>query len=353
MFKSLFAKKAPAVVTLASGGRQFTVPGGQTMLEAALAAGIGIEHDCKVGSCGACKYRLLSGKVSELSPSALALTAEQLQQGYRLACQCVPKSDLEIAVDTLAATDAPAETVAGKIVRMAALTHDIIGLSIQLDRPLVYTAGQYADLRADAVAGARSYSFASAPEGGGNRIIDFHIRLVPGGEFTGWLFSADRTGGTIYVSGPHGSFGLRPSEGKAETPIVCIGGGSGLAPLRAILQQARSEGSRRPVTLLFGARTAADLYCLEEIAQMRDAWRAPFEFLPVLSAEPQNSGWSGARGLVADFAPRIAYLDQAQAYLCGPPPMVDAAEAILLRHGVHRQRIFADRFYDRSRPAEV
>ncbi len=348
MLKSLFGKKPPPIVTVSPGGRQFTVASGQTMLEAGLLAGVGIEHDCKVGSCGTCKYRLISGKVSELSPSALALTGEQLRAGYRLACQCIPKSDLEIALDSVSDA-APLQSFAGVISRVTPLTHDIVQLDIQLAAPLVYRAGQYADLLVDAVPGARSYSFASAPKPGGNSIISFHVRQVANGGFTGWLFGADRTGANVNVTGPQGVFGLR----EGDTPILCIGGGSGLAPLKAILEQAFTDAVTRPVTLLYGARTQADLYCLEEIGSMRSKWKAPFEFRPVLSAEPANSEWRGARGLVADFAPRVENLAQCQAYLCGPPPMVDAAEAILLRHGVQQQSIFADRFYDRSRPAEV
>lgn len=348
MFKSLFAKKVPPVVTVTPGGRQFSVASGQTLLEAGLLAGVGIEHDCKVGSCGTCKYRLISGKLSELSPSALALTGEQLQAGYRLACQCIPKSDLEIALDSVNDV-APLTSTAGVIARVTKLTHDIVELDIRLATPLVYRAGQYADLLVEAVPGARSYSFAAAPITGGNSAISFHVRNVPGGGFTGWLFGADRSGASVSVMGPQGVFGLH----DANAPILCIGGGSGLAPLKAILEQALAEGVTRPVTLLYGARSQADLYCLDAIEAMRSAWKAPFEFRPVLSAEPAGSAWSGARGLVADFAPRVENLARCQAYLCGPPPMVDAAEAILLRHGLHQQAIFADRFYDRSRPAEI
>lgn len=348
MFKALFGKKPPISVTVTSHDLQFEVARGQTLLEAAQAAGIGFPHDCKVGTCGTCRYRLDEGKISELSPSAVSLGADELRAGWRLGCQTLPRSDLSIFLPALVSEIGPPPSLfEGAIVAVTPLTHDIVELRLKLNRPVTFVAGQYADLQVDGVPGARSYSFAAAPAAGSTDQPSFHVRKVPGGAFTEWLFGKSRIGAPLMLRGPMGQFRLR----KGEAPIVCVGGGSGLAPLKCILEQALRQDCARPVTLLYGARTQADLFCLDEIAELGRRWAGPFRFLPVLSIEPEDSSWTGARGLVADLLPDVDNLAAAQAYLCGPPPMVDAAEDLLLRHGVTKEAIFADRFFDRSRPA--
>ena len=146
------------------------------------------------------------------------------------------------------------------------------------------------------------------------------------------------------VSAPYGEFHLKTST----APMLCIAGGSGLAPIMAILQEALANGANRPVVLLYGARSQAHLYCLDGIGELKAAWNGPFEFRPVLSEEAPDSAWDGARGLVTQQIAGL--LDEAlcEAYLCGPPAMVDLAEEELLKAGVSRDTISADRFLDRS-----
>ncbi len=344
MLKKLFGKKEPLEITVSSHGLRFPVPSGKTLLEAALENGIGFPHDCKVGTCGSCRYRLEEGKIAELNSSARALSGEDYQAGFRLGCQTLPRSNLSIWLPTLSEPVAVAQVFDGRIVRVVPLTGDIVELTLHLDRPIGFVPGQYAELSVAAIPGARSYSFAAAKNCESTDELSFHIRRVPGGAFTGWLFDDDRLGTSLQVRGPQGEFRLRDGTG----PIICIGGGSGLAPLKCLLEHANRAGSTRPVTLLYGARTQADLYCLSEIDEMAGQWGAAFRFLPVLSSEPNDSDWRGARGLVADLASQAPELTNSQAYLCGPPPMVDAAEALLLRLGVAGSNIFADRFFDRS-----
>ena len=348
MLKGLFTKKPPLAVAITSHALRFEMARGKTLLEAAQDAGIGFPCDCKVGTCGTCRYRLDEGTISELKPSAAVLGAEELRAGWRLGCQSMPRTDLSIFLPGLVSEIGPPPSLfEGRIAGITPLTQDIVELRLQLNRRLTFVAGQYADLSVDEVEGPRSYSFAASPENESTDQPCFHVRKVPGGAFTGWLFGGDRSGAHLMLRGPLGSFRLR----KGESPIVCVGGGSGLAPLKCILEQALRQGCTRPVTLLYGARTQADLFCLEEIAAIGRNWAGPFRFLPALSLEPAESAWTGARGLVADLLPAQENLPAAQAYLCGPPPMVDAAEALLLRHGVAAESIFADRFFDRSRPA--
>lgn len=341
---SFFKKQQATKVVVAGESASLEVPRGKTLLEAMLSEGLAMPHDCKVGSCGTCRFKLVEGKIGELSPSALVLERDALSQGYRLACQAMPRSDLVIALDAPLARQQAVERFTATIVATPRLCPDIINLVVELDRPMGFIPGQYADLTAPGIAEPRSYSFAFAPEAGETTRLEFHVRHVPGGLFTDLLFGAERIGQTLDLSGPYGQFRLKDSA----APMLCLAGGSGFAPIMAILQQARSLGANRPVTLLYGARTRQHLYCLDEIEALRTAWNAPFEFVPVLSEEDAGSGWTGARGLVTEPIARLAGLASTEAYLCGPPAMIDAAEAQLVRHGLLPELIAADRFLDKS-----
>jgi p-cymene monooxygenase electron transfer component len=186
-----------------------------------------------------------------------------------------------------------------------------------------------------------------APEAAGNREVSFFIRHVPGGAFTDLLFAGGLAGRPLKVHGPAGNFWLRESR----APMICIAGGSGLAPLYAILQDALKRHVGRPCMVLFGARTAADLYVQAELAAIGAAWNGAFSFVPVLSHEPANSGWTGRRGLVTDAIAACVQgfaSGDAEAYLCGPPPMIDAALPHLMSLGLKPEYIHCDKFLDGS-----
>ncbi|MEL0027802.1 MAG: FAD-binding oxidoreductase, partial [Perlucidibaca sp.] len=169
--------------------------------------------------------------------------------------------------------------------------------------------------------------------------VSFFVRQVPGGVFSTHVHKQVAVGERVTVTGPLGSFWLRP----ADAPLLLVAGGSGLAPVLALLEGARERSVARPVTLLFGARSQRDLYALDAIRALAADWPAAFDFIPVLSDEPTGSDWSGARGFVTEvMAERMP--PECHAYLCGPPPMIDAATALLLERGVAREHIHADRF---------
>src|SRR5258706_15003982 len=144
---------------------------------------------------------------------------------------------------------------------------------------------------------SRTYSFADAPQRAGRTTLAFFVRKVPGGEFTGALFAGTLTEQALKMEAPHGAFHLRPGV----APMICIAGGSGLAPLLSVLEDMRMRRIRRPCTLLFGARTQADLYALDQIRNIATSWLESFEFVPVLSQDLAATDRSGARGLVTDF----------------------------------------------------
>ena len=309
---------------------------GQTVLQAALEAGIAFPHSCRVGGCANCKCRLLDGRVRELTDASYLLTDEEFARRTILACQSVPLSDVRIAVDLPAS--AARRSVAGRVIAQDRLTPDITRLRVRLDTPLAWRGGQYAQLGLAGLPGVqRSYSFANAARPDGQ--VSFFIRNVSGGAFSTHVNERNLVGTAVTVQGPAGDFWLR--DGTA--PLLLVAGGSGLAPLLALLQEAAAAGVRRPVTLLFGARGPQDLYALDEIEAIARQWPDRFRVVPVLSAVPSGAEWTGGRGLVTDHIPGVLEAG-AHAYLCGPPAMVDAAVTVLRAHGVAAEHIHADRF---------
>lgn len=349
--KSLFRPKPLKTVTVQPFERHFEVRGSETLLEAALLNQVPFPHNCTVGTCAACKCRLVSGRVKAITDFGYTLSRQELEAGYILACQAVPL-DGETTVEIIASgIDAPpAEEFTGTIVKTEMLTHDILRVVVSLNRPLNFIAGQYANLRHEGLNRGRSYSFADAPDPKGSSSISFMIRKVPGGAFTESLFAGGLTGKPLEIQAPHGDFFLRPST----APMICVAGGSGLAPLLSILEDARKKRVDRSCTVLFGARTTADLYALEQLATIGRGWKGYFNFVPVLSHEPEDSQWTGSRGLVTDFiGPTLNREphDKAEMYMCGPPGMIDRAIETASDHGMSIERIHYDKFTDQSTTA--
>jgi ferredoxin-NADP reductase/ferredoxin len=311
----------------------------ETVLQAALRSGLDFPNSCRVGGCASCKCKLATGEVKQLTDTSYLLSKEELEQGYILACQSIPKSDIRVEVEL---NKEPQRKIAGRVIAQERVTHDIMRLSVQLEETLAYRAGQFCKLSIDSAEGpgvdiARSYSFGTPCNEQGT--LTFYVRKVPGGKLSSFLNDQDAVGQRVMVEGPSGDFWLR----DGNTPLLMIAGGSGLAPILAMLQQAAAEGIKRPVTLIFGAREERDLYAQAELEALAQTWGDGFRFIPVLSQLAPDARWSGERGLIADKLPALIEPD-AQAYLCGPPAMVDSAAAVLLAHGVAPTNLHADRF---------
>ena len=342
-------KKHDYAATIEPGNRRVEVRHGGKLLDAALAAGLDWPHDCRVGSCGTCRCVLKSGRIKPLTDFAYTLAPEDLRAGAILACQTLLRSDVTIEI-TLAANAAATDTVQGTIQSLRKLTHDILEVRIKLAEPAFTNAqaGQYADVKIVGIDAPRSYSFLRAPRTESDRQVTFCIRRVSGGAFTEWLFGADRQATRFTLSGPYGAFRYHAGTGR----MICVAGGSGLAPVYAILFDAAAASIARDCVVLFGARTTADLYYRDELAALRTRWRGNFELIPVLSMEPSDSAWGGARGLVADAlagcVPQGGLAADDQGYLCGPPAMVDAGIEAMHRLGMAQDSIYCDRFLDAS-----
>lgn len=347
MLKNLFAKKLPKVVRISASGQEFEVGKNQTILEAALAQGIAFPHDCTVGTCGSCRSRLASGKVDAITPFGYTLSREELAEGFILACQAVPKSDVEVEVDLGAGIEASA--CAAQIAETVDLTHDIKKVTWKTDKPVQFQAGQYMNVSWPGAPGPRSYSFSNAPAADGTNLLSTFIRKVPGGAFTEKLFAGKFDAGTAFtIDAPHGNFWLRDGDG----PILLVGGGSGLSPLMSVLEDALARGIKRDAILLFGGRGQRDLYCEEDIARIAAAWKGSFDFRPVLSEETVDGMRHGM--VTKEIAGSIADLGGSaglQAYMCGPPPMIDAGVAELTQNGVSLSDIHYDKFTDASTAA--
>ncbi len=345
----LFSSKGPFNVKVASIDKTFVVEKGDNLLKAALSNKLPWPHDCRVGSCGKCRCRLVSGKIKPLSDFSYVLNSEEMDSGMILACQTSLRSDVEIEVkmDNPPAAISKPETLEGVIASTRSLTHDILEVTIQVKGQFPkYLAGQYAEIIVPGLIDKpRSYSFAKAPDQEKKNHVSFFIRHVPNGEFTTWLHTENREGQPVSVTGPFGSFWLRDSP----NPILCIAGGSGMAPIKALLEQMVNNGLNKQVTYLFGARSQKDLYCLDELARIKKIFKGQFNFIPVLSQEPEGSNWDGLRGRCVDeIMNSHDFSAGTDAYLCGPPGMIDSAIEILNKNGLSNENIFYDKFLDAS-----
>ena len=337
-----------------------TVKAGQDLLSAALFAGFKWGHNCRSGLCGKCRCILRKGKIKPRTDFANTLTPDELAKGTILACQSLLKSDIEVDIELQADQPGVApEQFTGEIVDTRALTHDILEVVIQCDAapPDGILAGQYAEVSYQGLPRPRSYSFARSPQRETDNRVRFFIRKVPGGMFTEWLFSSDRKGVRVSLSMPFGDFYLREGGGT----MLCMAGGSGMSALKALLEHARDSRVERDVLFLFGARAQRDLYCADEMRELAASWTEghKFEYVEVLSDEPEDGGWTGPRGYVTDhlvnqyISPGKLDIKQCQAYMCGPPPMIDAFVGILEREGLAEDQIFYDKFEDSSTSAAL
>ncbi|MEO0322533.1 MAG: fatty acid desaturase [Myxococcota bacterium] len=318
--------------TVLINDRPIDVAPGETLLQSAHRQGVAIPSACRVGACATCRCRVTRGRVRELTETAYLLSREEIDAGTVLACQSVPATDdVALEVDLESASGLP-----GVIEARQQLTGDIVELKVRLTAPLAFRAGQYANLQVEGCDAVRSYSFAAPPAG---EHVSFFVRKVPGGRLSGLLHDEDLVGRRVHVDGPRGDFWLR----EGDSPLLCVAGGSGLAPVLALLEDALARNVARPVTLLFGVRRERDLYARARIEELRARWPAPFTFVPVPSEARDDDAWEGERGLVTEHIARFL-APGSHGYVCGSPGMVDAAAEALREGGVPAEHVHFDRF---------
>ena len=328
------------------GGESFAVSSEEdTLLRGALRAGIGLPHECSVGGCGACRFELTAGEMETLWPDAPGLSDRDRKRGKRLACQSRPLGDCSIkarcAEEYRPVVATRRQTV--RLVERRLVARDMLELTFQAPVAAEFRPGQYALLYPPGAEGARAYSMSNLANEAG--LWQFIVRRVPGGRGSNALFDRVHIGDELVLDGPYGHAYLRDDN---EREVVCIAGGSGLAPMlsiaRQVLGQADALGRPAPRRVRFfdGARTIADL-CGE--ALLADMPQALLSYLPVLS-EPSDS-WSGAVGFVHQAVAKTLPQPFAQYdfYFAGPPPMIEAIQTLLMiEHKVPFQQIHFDRF---------
>jgi CDP-4-dehydro-6-deoxyglucose reductase len=309
----------------------------QSVLEAALAAGLNLPHGCKGGNCGACRARLLGGEVRYPRGRPLGLGAAEVRDGFILLCQARAVGDLRIELVELSTPDeAVIKRLPARIERAQALSHDVLGVFLRLPaaESFAFQAGQYIDIL---LPGGRRRSFSIASPPHASRLLELHVRRVRGGEFTEPLFTGAAPA-LLSIEGPLGHFVYRP----ANDALLLIGGGTGLAPLKSILRHVVENGVQRRIALYWGVRSECDLYAHDEFLDL--ARRVPnFTYCAVLS-EP-DAGWLGRRGWVHDAVlAEVDRLDSTDIYAAGPPEMIGAVRREFARRGADPARLFFDSF---------
>ena len=309
--------------------------GRDTILAAALDAGVPYPHDCRTGTCGTCKSRLLEGLVDMLPYAPEALNPAEAASGLILACRARARTD--IVVEWLGEADherPPVRTLKAQVREISKVAREVIRLRVQvLGQPLFFAAGQYADLSFGRRP-PRAFSMANPPS---DPTLEFHIRHL-NGVASGYVAGRLKVGDRVRLKGPYGNAYLRPHR----QPLLAIAGGVGLAPLRSIVLTALNQDANASVHLYVGMRDEADLYGSDELSALA-ARHAHFHFVPVLS-EP--SGPTSRRtGMVHEaVAADFARLDGHVVHICGPPVMVEVARALALQRGAAPSAILSDPF---------
>lgn len=341
-------------VTIRPSGRTLTTEGDETVLAAALRAGIGLPYGCKNGACGTCRGKVLEGTVVHKPHSNSALPPADEAQGFALFCSAIPQSDLVIEARELSGFgDIPIRRMPARVAKIDRVAPDVALVSVQLPagERLQFRAGQYMDfILKDG--SRRQYSIATAPHA--DELIQLHIRHMPGGLFTDRLFGAVepplKERDLLRVEAPLGTFFLREDN---DRPIVLLAGGTGFAPIKAIaehifhkrLNRDEPERPARPVYFYWGCRARRDLY-LPDLPEQWAREQPNFTYVPVLSDATPDDHWTGRTGLVhravmEDLPDLSAY----QVYACGAPVMVDAARKdFTQRCGLPEDQFFADAF---------
>jgi len=345
-------------LTIEPTGQVLEVEAGQTILDAALRAGIYLPHACCHGLCATCKVEVTDGEVEHGAASNFALMDYEREEGKCLACCATLESDVTIEAEIDDEPDArnlPVHDYRGTVSRILNLTPTIKGVWIDLDagQKLVFQAGQYINLVIPGQEQSRAFSIASAPSI--DYAIQLNVRRVPGGRATNWIHDELKVGDIARFSGPYGRFFVRQLQHiREKLPYLFLAGGSGLSSPRSMILDLLQRGVTQQITLVNGARNQAELYHHREFTALQAEY-PNLEYLPVLSDEPEASDWTGARGFVHDAAKAHFSNDfrGRKAYLCGPPLMIDACINTLMQGRLFERDIYTEKFLSAADAQQV
>ncbi|MDD2713295.1 MAG: CDP-6-deoxy-delta-3,4-glucoseen reductase [Simplicispira sp.] len=332
-------------ITVQPSGRSFSAQAGETLLTAAIRAGVGLPYGCKDGACGSCKCKKIDGTVVHGEHQAKALSAQEEADGFVLTCCGVAHSN--VLLESRQVTDESAYPVKKMPVRVRSFekkSHDVMQVRLQLPATdtFRYHAGQYVEFLL-ANGDRRAYSMANAPHTQVDQPgLELHIRHMAGGKFTEHVFGSLKEKEILRIEGPYGSFFLREDSDK---PLILLASGTGFAPIKALLEHMQHKGITRPATLYWGGRRPHDLY-MDTWVRERLATLPHLRYVPVVSNALPEDGWSGRTGFVHQAVlDDFADLSGHQVYACGAPVVVEAArDSYIAQRGLPAEEFFADAF---------
>ncbi len=322
-------------------GHVFSANENETILDAALREGVGLPYGCRNGACGKCSGEVLSGETQYDTDALRAAAKKEHEAGKTLFCQACATTDLEIKVrEIIKSTDIEIKTLPCRVEKMQLLTHDVMILKLKLPETerLQFMAGQYIEfLLKDGK--RRAFSIANAPHN--DEYIELHIRHVPDGHFGDYVFDGLKEKTLMRIEGPLGSYFLREDSNR---PIILMGGGTGFAPLKSMLEHVFHTNSKKAIHLFCGARAKRDLY-MDEMVQNWLKQHDNLRYTAVLSDPEAEDNWQGETGFVhQSVIKHYPDLSAHDVYLSGPPPMVKAGMDLFYESGLPESQIYSDSF---------
>ena len=329
-------------ITVQPSGHQFSCEEDETILAAAMRAGVGLPYGCKNGACSSCKGKIVSGSVKHKPHQERALSKDEEAAGYSLLCCATTEGDLVIEAREVAGSDDyPIRKMPSRVSSLEKVASDVIVMTLQLpaNETLKFRAGQYIEFMLKD-GKRRSYSIATAP--GLEQPLTLHIRHMPGGLFTDQVFSTMKERDILRFEGPMGTFFVREDSDK---PMVLLASGTGFAPIKAIVEHLRAQGSTRQMTLYWGGRRPQDLY-MDALCREWAATLPNFQYVPVLSNLLPEDHWAGRTGFVHHAVMAdLPDLSGHQVYACGAPIMVESAKKdFVAQCGLPEDEFYADAF---------
>jgi len=331
------------LVTNLSNRTSFQADDEETILHAALRNGHLYPYGCQSGACGACKSKLVSGKVQHQHRDPQVLSDKERAQGWCLSCQAVPTEDIEIEVKEIARVqEFEVRTLPTRVSNKVILADDVVQLFLSLPstRVFEFMPGQYIKILLKD-GRERSFSIANTPAAATKQGLELHIRVIPGGHYSPQVKNSLKVKDIVRIQGPFGTFFLRKEEPR---PIIMIAGGTGFAPVKGLIEDAIESGIDQPVHLYWGARSNSDLYMNARAEQW--AQQIPgFRYTAVLSALDDAQSWQGRTGFV-DQAVHQDYedLSACSVYAAGPPVMIQALKSTLSDRGLDDSFFYTDTF---------
>jgi CDP-4-dehydro-6-deoxyglucose reductase len=328
-------------IKLLPSGHTFQAKGSQTILEAAIDAGVHLPYGCRNGACGACKGKVLEGRVHLEDYQSAIFSEEENKNGMTLFCRAIATENLTIEIKELRNTN----NIKPKIfpVRVEALeklTYDVMLMKLKLPSTdkLQFVAGQYFEFL---LKDGKRRAFSIASPSHESTLLEVHLRLIPGGEFTEYVFKEMKEKSILRVEGPFGNFFLREDSKK---PIIFVAGGTGFAPIKGMIEESIKKGMKRPIKLYRGARILKDLY-MDTLCKKWAQELSHIEYIPVLSESLKEDKWEGREGLVHEVVLKdFVSFNEYQLYCCGAPQMVELAHNAFISRGLPEDEFYSDAF---------